>query len=299
MRRSFVILIAGALWVLGAGGSSPAGASGDGAGRLPTLFLIGDSTVHNRTRGQQGWGQALPPYFDPAKIRVENRARGGRSSRTFLTEGLWEAVRTTLKPGDFVLMQFGHNDGGSLSRNPSRASLKGVGEETQEATDPASGKKEEVHTYGWYLRKYIADVKAQGAVPIVLSPVPRNIWKDGRVARASGDYGRWAREAARAGGALFIDLNEAVAREYEAAGAEKVQAEYFGATDHTHTTPAGAKVNAAVVAAEIRKLEGSPLRGYLAPAAEAAAQCDGGVDVGENSGGETRTLDNAGMNRVL
>src|SRR5580693_9332607 len=110
-----------------------------------------------------------------------------------------------MKAGDFVLMQFGHNDGGSLNQNPMRASLKGIGEETQEVQDPKTGQKETVHTYGWYMRKYIVDARAKGATPIVLSPVPRNIWTaDHKVARASNDYGKWAAEAAKAEGVAFI-----------------------------------------------------------------------------------------------
>src|SRR5262245_59621238 len=97
---------------------------------LPTLFLIGDSTVNTPTKGQQGWGTPLPAFFVQSKITVVNRARGGRSSRTFYTEGLWEQVRDSLKPGDFVLMQFGHNDGGPLGDGRARASLKGNGDET-------------------------------------------------------------------------------------------------------------------------------------------------------------------------
>src|SRR5262245_52571890 len=100
----------------------------------PTLWIIGDSTVRNGTRGLQGWGDPLKELFDSAKIQVENRALGGRSSRTFYTEGLWEKVRAELKPGDFVLMQFGHNDGGSLTQSRARASLKGVDERTEEIT---------------------------------------------------------------------------------------------------------------------------------------------------------------------
>ena len=76
----------------------------------PTLFIIGDSTVRNSTAGQMGWGDPLVAHFDPAKIEIINRAIGGRSSRTFLTEGRWDAVMAHLKPGDFVLIQFGHND---------------------------------------------------------------------------------------------------------------------------------------------------------------------------------------------
>ncbi|MEA3210268.1 MAG: rhamnogalacturonan acetylesterase [Chthoniobacter sp.] len=228
----------------------------------PTLFLIGDSTVNNPTKGLQGWGAPLAGWFDPAKIRVENRARGGRSSRTFLTEGLWEAVLAEIKPGDFVLMQFGHNDGGGLSQSRGRASLKGNGEETQEIEDPATGKKEVVHTYGWYLRQYISGAKAKGATPIVLSLVPRNIWTDGKVNRGSNDYGKFAAEAAKAEGVAFIDLNDIVARRYDEAGPEKVKTVYF-LEDHTHTTPAGAELNAACVVQGLRGLKGSPLTAGL------------------------------------
>ena len=239
---------------------------------LPTLWLIGDSTVNNGSgkgdSGLWGWGAPLAGYFDRAKIAVQNRARGGRSSRTFFTEGLWDAVAAELKPGDFVLMQFGHNDGGPLEGPKARASLKGNGDETKEAAVEGSDTKETVHSYGWYLRKYIADTKAKGATAIVLSQIPRNMWKEEKVARASGDYGKWATEAARAGGALFIDLNEIVARQYEADGRQKVGAEFFTEKDHTHTTAAGARVNAGAVVEGIKALKECPLAGLLAPAPE-------------------------------
>jgi rhamnogalacturonan acetylesterase len=210
-----------------------------------------------------GWGKPLATHFDAAKISVLNRARGGRSSRTYFTEGLWDKVLAEMQPGDFLLMQFGHNDGGSPTQGRARASLKGVGDETQEVTIEATGLQETVHTYGWYLRKYIADAKAKGVIPIVLSPIPRNIWKEGKVARAANDYGKWAAEAAKAGGAFFIDLNERVALCYEAIGAEKVKEFYFGPTDHTHTTTAGAALNAEAVAEGIRDLTGCALKDFL------------------------------------
>ena len=172
---------------------------------LPTLDLNGDSTVKNGTKGQLGWGSVLSPHF---VIPIVNRALGGRSSRTFLTEGLWDKVVADLKPGDFVLMQFGHNDGGDKFKGTRpRASIKGNGEETEKGIVEATGKEELVHSYGWYLRRYITDAKAKGATPLVLSPVPRNIWKDSKVGRASGDYGKWAREAAEQEKVPFIDLN--------------------------------------------------------------------------------------------
>ena len=232
-------------------------------GAVPTLWLIGDSTVNNGSGkgegGLWGWGAPLAGYFDGAKVKVVNRARGGRSSRTFYAEGLWEKVAGEIKAGDFVLMQFGHNDGGPLEGPKARASLTGNGEETQEAAVEGSEKKETVHSYGWYLRKYIGDAKAKGATPIVLSQIPRNMWKDGKVLRVSGDYGKWAKEAAKQGGALFIDLNELVAHRYEMEGEPKVKTEYFTEKDHTHTTAAGARVNAAAAAEGIKGLAECPL----------------------------------------
>ena len=236
---------------------------------LPTLWLIGDSTVNNGSGkgdgGLWGWGAPVAGWFDAGKIRVQNRARGGRSSRTFFTEGLWEKVAAELKPGDFVMMQFGHNDGGALEGSKGRASLKGTGEETKEAAVEGSEKKEMVHSYGWYLRKYIADTKAKGATAIVLSPIPRNIWNAEKVARASGDYGKWAEESAKAEGVFFLDLNEIVAGHYEVDGEQKVKTEFFTGKDHTHTTAAGAKVNAAAVIEGVKALKDCPLAALLAP----------------------------------
>ena len=229
---------------------------------LPTLWLIGDSTVKNGTKGQQGWGEAIGQHFDMTKIRVENRARGGRSSRTFLTEGLWNSVLENLGPGDFVLMQFGHNDGGKPEGvyPQGRASLKGSGDETREV-ETKPGETEVVRTYGWYLRQYIAGARARGATPIVLSMVPRNRWHEGKVGRASGDYGGWAKEAAQMENVAFVDLNGLIADKYEAMGQEKVAPLFFG--DWTHTSPAGAAFNAETVAEGLRALPGAPLTPFL------------------------------------
>jgi lysophospholipase L1-like esterase len=229
---------------------------------LPTLFIIGDSTVNNSGEGMQGWGNVIGDLFDKTKIRIENRARGGRSSRTFYTEGLWDKVLAEIKPGDFVLMQFGHNDGGAIDREKFRGSIRGTGEETQNITD-ADGRAETVHTFGWYMRKFIADAKTRGATAIVLSPVPRNVWKSGRVERASENYGKWARETAESQKVLFVDLNEITAQKYEKTGAEKTGAEYFTSKDHTHTSPAGARLNAESVVEGLRGLKKNPLKKYI------------------------------------
>jgi len=243
----------------------------------PTLFLIGDSTVRNGSgKGADsmwGWGSLIDEHFDLQRIRVENRAIGGRSSRTFLAEGRWDEVMKQLQPGDFVMMQFGHNDGGGLTGNRGRGSLKGNGEETQVITNNA-GKVETVHTYGWYLRQYIAGAKEKGATPIVLSQIPRNIWKDGKVGRESSGYGKFAKEAAEQGGALFLDLNELVGARYEQIGEAVVREMFFKSTDHTHTTLAGAKLNAAMVVDGVRTLKDSRLVGYLFPANQSPPKSD-------------------------
>ncbi len=272
---------------------------------LPKLFLIGDSTVRNGdatgSNGQWGWGEPLVKFFDATKVTVVNRAIGGRSSRTFLTEGRWDQVLAEMKAGDFVMMQFGHNDGGDLfTGTRPRASLKGTGDQTQEGIVEMTGKAEAVRTYGWYLRKYVRETKAKGALPIVLSPVPRKIWKDGMVARASGDYGKWAAEVARAEGAPFIDLNEIVALRYEALGPEKVEALF--ADERTHTNAAGAEINAASVVEGLKAMPTNPLARLLAPQPVAAPPLRPSLSLDVRSFGATgdgRTLDTAAINRAI
>jgi rhamnogalacturonan acetylesterase len=233
---------------------------------LPTLYIVGDSTVRNGkgdgANGQWGWGDLIGVYFDPAKINVVNYALGGRSSRTFITEGHWDKVLAWVKPGDFVMMQFGHNDGGPLNDDSrARGSIKGTGDESQEIDNLLTKKHEAVHSYGWYMRKYIADTKAKEATPIVCSMIPRKIWKDGKIVRNSGDYAGWAAEVARAEGVAFVDLNEIIARRYDEMGPAKVEPLF--ADEHTHTTRAGAELNAECVIAGLKGLAKDPLALYL------------------------------------
>jgi len=233
---------------------------------LPDLFLIGDSTVRNGrgdgANGQWGWGEPLVEWFHAAKVNVVNRAVGGLSSKTYLTQGHWDRVLAMLKPGDVVLMQFGHNDGGPLD-DPARArgTLKGIGEETQEIDNPITHQHETVHTYGWYLRRYIADARAKGAIPIVCSPIPRKIWQDGHVVRDREAYAGWAEAVARAEGAGFLDLNERIAARYDTLGPAKVEP-LFG-DEHTHTSRAGAELNAEVVVEALRALKSNPTAAWL------------------------------------
>lgn len=228
----------------------------------PTIYIIGDSTVRNNNQKQWGWGTLLPEFFDTGRISISNRAMAGRSTRTFIKEGRWKAVLADLKKGDYVLMQFGHNEGSrpDTSRSGYRGVLKGTGEDTVQLTWP-DGSPETVHTYGWYLRQFIRDAKARGATPVVLSMIPRNEFRDGKVLRADKDYGLWAREVAGQEGALFIDLNAITADKYDAWGPEQVKTYFPG--DHTHTSQEGARINAASVVEGIRANPLNPLNQYL------------------------------------
>lgn len=245
---------------------------------LPTVFLIGDSTVRNGqgdgSNGQWGWGEPFAGFFDPAKVNVVNRAVGGLSSRTFLTLGHWERMAPMVKAGDVIVMQFGHNDGGALNDEPpgplrARGTLRGIGEETREIDNVMTQQHEVVHTYGWYLRQFIADARSKGATPIVCSPIPRRVWTaDGTIRRDRGDYVGWAAQIAAAEGVGFVDLNEMVARRYDALGKDAVMALFL--TDHTHTNRAGAELNAAMAVAGLKGLKGNPLAPYFSAAAQAA-----------------------------
>lgn len=231
-----------------------------------TLYIIGDSTVRNSSGnggpGQWGWGTFIGGFFDSARLTVSNQAMAGRSTRTFTSEGRWDKVMAMLKPGDFVMMQFGHNEGSKpdTGKAGNRGVLRGTGNDTTTLLY-ADGRTETVHTYGWYLRKFITDAKSKGAVPVVLSMIPRNVWKDGKTVRASNDFGKWAAEVAEQEGVYFIDLNSITADKYDRMEPEQVK-EFFP-VDHTHTNEAGARLNAASVVEGLRQMPSCPLNKYL------------------------------------
>jgi rhamnogalacturonan acetylesterase len=232
----------------------------------PVFYIIGDSTVKNGDGTGKGslwgWGDFIAGYFDTTKLSVQNHAIGGRSSRTFITEGRWDKVLATLKKGDYVIMQFGHNDSGPLDDTArARGTIKGIGTESKEVYNPIMKKQEVVYSYGYYMRKYIRDTKAKGAIPIVCSPIPRNDWKDGKVARSNDSYAGWAQQVAKEEGAYFINLNDLVATKYEAMGADAVKPFFPG--DHTHTDINGAKLNAQIVIDQLKKLNPGKLNKYM------------------------------------
>lgn len=233
---------------------------------LPSLILIGDSTVRNGhddgqgkgPAGQWGWGNPIAGYFDASKINVVNRAVGGLSSRTYVTSGHWQRTLALVKKGDVVMMQFGHNDAGAVNdTSRARGTIRGTGNETEQIDNLLTKKPETVHSYGWYLADYIAQIRAKGATPVVVSLIPRKRWEDsGKVRRNAADYAGWAKEVARREKAGFIDLNELAARRYDDMGRDAVMQLFPLVTpdESVHTNWAGADLNAQIVVGGIKAL---------------------------------------------
>jgi lysophospholipase L1-like esterase len=229
---------------------------------LPTIFLAGDSTAQVGDPDHTGWGKPFAAYVDAAKANWVNAARGGRSSRSYVHEGIWDRMLANVKSGDFVFIQFGHNDGGDPQSANGRPSLPGLGAETVETV-----KHEMVHTYGWYMRKMVEDTKAKGAMPILVSMTVRNVWTDGHVERAEGQYDQWTKQTAIDEHVAFIDLTNLVADRYEQMGQDAVKKLF--PLDHTHTGPEGAAINAENVLAGVKALHRQLLIRLLSPAARA------------------------------
>jgi len=276
MRCRFIPVLLASLLAWSARGQTPAPEPSARLNpALPTIFIAGDSTAAvGRGEAQQGWAVPFADYFDPARVNVANRARGGRSSRTFITEGIWENLLKDVKPGDIVLIQFGHNDAGALNDEPppplrARGSIPGLGEETREIDNVLTKKHEVVHTFGWYMRKMVAEAKARGASPIVLSTTVRNNWTNGHIERGPGRYRLWSSEIAQAANVPFVDLSNFMADKFEQLGADNTKRLY--GQDHTHFNAAGADLHAAAVVAGLKGLSPNPIAHFLSAKGEAVA----------------------------
>ena len=233
--------------------------------KKPSVFIIGDSTVQNSdgngTNLNWGWGTLLREHLDTNKISIVNRAKPGTSSRTFMRDGLWDKVVDAIKPGDYLMMQFGHNDGSPLDDTArARGTIKGTGEEIKDIINPKTNKPETVHTYGWYMRKMVNEAKAKGATVIICSLVPRDKWKDGKVV-VEDQYPQWAEETAKTTGSYYINLNSIIAKHWEEMGQEKVKP--FFTNDHTHTNFIGAQLNAASVVEGLKLIKDCSLNQFV------------------------------------
>lgn len=237
----------------------------DRADGKPAVFITGDSTVKNEDRDPNsmwGWGSQAYTAFDPSKITCVNCAKAGRSARTFLNEGRWDQVVASLRKGDFVLIQFGHNDIGPIDTGRMRGEIPGTSDSTHVYKLQGTGQYELVYTFGWYLKKFVDDVKEKGATPILLTLTPRNEWTDGKIERRNDTYGLWYRQVAEETGAELVDVHNISADYLDAhCGSRDKAAQYFN-HDHTHSSLLGARMNAKSVAKGL-KANKSPLAKYL------------------------------------
>ena len=255
------------------------------------IFLCGDSTGKNEDsnpNGMWGWGSQAYTVFDESKCTFINCAKAGRSTRTLLNENRWEKVYRTLRPGDYVLIQFGHNDIGGIDKEKERGVIASAKDTCHVYKSQASGKFEVVYSFGWYLKKMIQDCKEKGAVPVILSLTPRNEWHSGNgetngtlypvtekkgrqyIERRSDNYVvAWDKQIASETGVEFVDIHNISADVLDckcgkaktpAKAKEKANA-YFN-HDHTHTSLLGARNNALSLAKGLR-LNNSPLTQYL------------------------------------
>ena len=256
MRKLITLLCLGLLSFAVAAGA-PVSPQATVAGQPVTLFLAGDSTIAEKLaskRPETGWGEFLGVQFLPGTVVVDNRARNGRSTRTFIGEGRWQALLDYIRPGDYVFIQFGHND-------------ESV-EKKDRYTPPAD--------YRRNLERFVGDVRARKATPILLTPVARRKFADGQLQTSHGEYPGIVRAVASEQQVALIDLlarSEAILR---ARGDEGSKPLYLwlrpgenpnypdGLKDDTHFSPEGAKRMAEAVADGLRALD-LPLKASLQP----------------------------------
>ncbi|QNN41606.1 rhamnogalacturonan acetylesterase [Pedobacter roseus] len=234
------------------------------------VYLIGDSTVADYTLDEgymqkkypiTGWGQVFQQFLTKNSLKklnkliksdsalVVDKAKGGRSTRTFFEEGRWKDVLSTLDKNDLVLIQFGHND--AAKDKPERYV--------------------DIPGYKDFLRMYVKETRAKGALPVLITPVTRNYpWKDGKLGSAHGEYPQAVKDIAKELHVPIIDLTSLSADFFITKGNEFVSKHYFmnldsakyeaypkGQKDNTHFQPEGAKEVARLVYEELKKINGA------------------------------------------
>ena len=231
----------------------------------PVVWFTGDSTVKNTDKDKNGmWGLGSQAYtvFDKKKITCYNAAQAGRSTRTYLNEGRWDKVYNSLEPGDFVFIQFGHNDIGGIDKEKERGVIPGATDTCHVYKSAKDGTYELVYSFGWYLKKFIDDVREKGATPILVSLTPRNEWSNGKIERRNDSYGKWYRDVVSQTGVEFVDLHNIMADYLDKKCGSKAKADKYYNHDHTHSSLMGAKTNANNIAKGLKAIH-SKLTGYL------------------------------------
>ena len=221
--------------------------AGIACGRNLHVHLIGDSTCATKELAKQnperGWGQLFRPLFD-GSVTVCNHAANGRSTKSFRDEGRWKTVCDGLRPGDYVFIQFGHND-----------------QKQSDSTRYASPVQ-----YAANLRRYVAETRERGAVPVLLTPIVRRRFTDGILDDTHGPYAAAVRRVAAETGTVLIDA-ERLTREWVSRLGDEVSTAYYmwvepgtnprwpaGRQDNTHLNVRGARTVARMIAARLPEL---------------------------------------------
>lgn len=171
-------------------------------------------------------------------ITAVNNAIGGRSARSFTREGRFDEIAAVVQSGDYVVIEFGHNDGGSLDEDNGRTDCPGEGDETCETT--YDGVEETVLTFPAYLENAAATFVELGANVLISSQTPNNPWESGSFEYTASRFVEYAALAAETAGVEYVDHGAYVASAFELLGADAVNAVY--PEDHTHTDDAGAQI---------------------------------------------------------
>lgn len=208
------------------------------------VFLAGDSTIaikEKKAYPETGWGMPFVHFFD-STVQIENRAKNGRSTRTFIEEGLWQGVINDVQPGDYVFIQFGHND------------------ESEEKKDRYTTPEQ----YKRNLKHFIDESRAKGATPVLLTPVSRRRFKDGKALETHAQYSNLVREVAAEANVAFIDLDTKSRELYQQLGEEGSKLLFLqlqpgdhpnypeGKVDNTHFNELGARLIAQIVLSQIK-----------------------------------------------
>jgi lysophospholipase L1-like esterase len=239
------------------------------AAPVARILIASDSTAANygpSAYPQMGWGMVLTCSLDPG-VEVVNLARGGRSTKTFIEEGLWDGLLAKLQPGDTVLIQFGHND----------ADTKKI----VRFTDPKGA-------YTDNLTRFVADVRAKGGRPVLMTPIAKHVFEGDQVQETHGAYALAVRAVAKATGAPLIDLDADMMGAQQARGEAGSRGFYLiytpqdgvkrypeGISDTTHINEGGARLAASLVAGRLAFL-GLPVSAYVHPASTGVQSILGG-----------------------
>jgi len=222
-----------------------------------TLYLMGDSTMADKpdlTYPERGWGQLLPLFFDSTQIHIENHAKNGRSTRSFIYEGRWDSLCAKLKPGDFLVIQFGHND------------------EVETKTTRYATPEE----FRYNLKKFVKEALNKGVKPILCTSVVRRNFVDGKLVDTHGDYPGYLREVAKELNVPLIDMQQKSEKLVSELGEESSLPLYLqvppgvypsvpeGKTDNTHFSEKGAKAMASLFVEGVKE-QHLELEKYLHP----------------------------------